>query len=136
MRVTRDVMTDLWAVYESGEASPDTRALVEEFLAQDAEFARLMRDQRIGTMPSAPGLPPEHERLALAATQGLLRRGQWLLGLALFFTFVPGWTVRTSSIRWTLWQDLPGVALASLVVAASLWTAYVANRRRLRIKGF
>jgi len=136
MRVTRDVMTDLWAAYESGEASPDTRALVEEFLAQDAEFAKLMRDSRPATLPSTPALPPEHERVALAATQGLLRRGQWLLGFARFFTFLPGWAVQTSRIRWTLWQDLPGVALASVVVAASLWAAYVANRRRLRIKGF
>jgi len=51
-------------------------------------------------------------------------------------TLVPGWTVHTSSVRWTLWRDLREVALASLLVGASLWAAYARNRRRLRIKGF
>jgi len=49
MKVTRDVITDLWAVYESGEASADTRALVEEFLREDPEHARKLR-QGVGSL--------------------------------------------------------------------------------------
>ena len=32
-KITRDVITDLWPLYESGEASRDTRTIVDEFLA-------------------------------------------------------------------------------------------------------
>jgi hypothetical protein len=136
MRVTREVVTDLWPVYESGEASPDTRALVEEFLAEDAEFARLIRSPREAPLPSAPALPPDHEKQALATTQRRLRRGQWLLGFALFFTLLPGANVYTKTTRWALWQDWPAAALSSLVVAALLWAGYLSNRRRLQIQGF
>ena len=136
MQVTRDVVTDLWGVYESGEASADTRALVEAFLSQDAELARALRAPAALTAPRVPDLPPDHGRQALALTQKLLRRRQWLLGLALFFSFLPGWTVHTSTLRWTMWRDLPMVAMAAVVVAAGLWVAYALAARRLRVKGF
>ena len=38
MKITRSVIVDLWAVYVSGEASADTRALVEEFLRGDRSW--------------------------------------------------------------------------------------------------
>jgi anti-sigma factor RsiW len=41
MKVTRDVIFDLLPAYFSGEASAETRALVEEFFATDPEFARM-----------------------------------------------------------------------------------------------
>ena len=40
MKITRDVVKDLLAVYSAGEASGDTRALVEEWLRSDPELAR------------------------------------------------------------------------------------------------
>lgn len=43
MKVTRDVIYDLLPGYFAGEATPDTRALVEEFLRDDPEFAEMMR---------------------------------------------------------------------------------------------
>ena len=45
MNVTREVIRDLWPLFEAGEASPDTRALVKEFLDNDPEFARQLRAQ-------------------------------------------------------------------------------------------
>ncbi len=39
MKVTRDVVKDLLAVYAAGEASADTGALVEEWLRSDPELA-------------------------------------------------------------------------------------------------
>jgi hypothetical protein len=41
--VTRDVVNDLWPLYEAKEASPDSRALVEAYLAEDAAFVSLLR---------------------------------------------------------------------------------------------
>ena len=42
MKVTRAVVADLWPLYVSGDVSADTRALVDEFLAGDADFAAKM----------------------------------------------------------------------------------------------
>ena len=44
MSVTRHVISDLWPLYESGEASPETQALVDAFLAQDPAFAKTLRE--------------------------------------------------------------------------------------------
>ena len=38
MQVSRDVIRDLWALCEAGEASEDSRRLVDAFLAQDTEL--------------------------------------------------------------------------------------------------
>src|SRR5512140_1348056 len=43
MKATRDVITDLLPLYFSGEASADTRAMVEEYFAADPEFERMAR---------------------------------------------------------------------------------------------
>lgn len=77
MKVTREVIVDLWPVYESGAASPDTRTLVEEFLGDDPEFARSIREgegtmkELLSAVPVMP--PPDAERASLARAQLLLR---------------------------------------------------------------
>ena len=43
LKVTREVITDLLPLYESGEASEETKRLVRAFLAADPEFARRWR---------------------------------------------------------------------------------------------
>jgi hypothetical protein len=91
MKVTRDVILDLWPVYESGAASEDTRTLVEEFLGSDPEFARRIREgeERMNdALMAVPVLPdPDAERAALARTQLLLRLRYYFLAFACFLTF-------------------------------------------------
>ena len=41
MKITRDVIYDLLPGYFAEEVSADTRALIDEFLATDPEFARM-----------------------------------------------------------------------------------------------
>lgn len=43
MNATRDVITDLLPLYFSGEASDDTRAMVEEYFKADPEFEHMAR---------------------------------------------------------------------------------------------
>jgi hypothetical protein len=136
MNITRDVITDLWPVYEAGEASADTRALVEAFLRDDPELGRLLRAEGPGLPVAAPALRLDADRVILARTQRLIRRRKWLLGLALFFTMLPGSSAHTETLTFMLWRDLPAVAVASVAVAVALWTAYVVAGRRLKISGF
>ena len=41
--ITRNIIADLYPLYISGDASADSRRLVETFLAQDEEFARTLK---------------------------------------------------------------------------------------------
>lgn len=68
--VTRDVVSDLYPLYRSGEVSNDTRALVEGFLAGDDEFAKTLREtERLTAGFGAPRLSPDGELRLLEAAQ-------------------------------------------------------------------
>src|SRR6516162_2504824 len=71
MNTTVEVVTDLWPLYAAGEASADTRELVDEFLAQHPDFARRLRDDTSAEIlkPAAMTLPPDHEMTTLLKTQ-------------------------------------------------------------------
>ncbi|MBN1593595.1 MAG: hypothetical protein JW941_10175 [Candidatus Coatesbacteria bacterium] len=42
-KITRNVILDLLPLYQAGEASEDTRMLVEEYLETDADLAEIAR---------------------------------------------------------------------------------------------
>ena len=42
--VTRDVINDLWPLCRSGEASDDSRKLVDAYLLNDASFAAMLQE--------------------------------------------------------------------------------------------
>ena len=66
LEVTRDVVNDLWPLCRSGDASPDSRNLVEAFLAEDAGFAsRLQESERVAHVVPAVRLSPDAERRLL-----------------------------------------------------------------------
>ena len=48
MQVTKDVVRDLLPIYLSGDASWDTKVLVEKWLGADAELRALMEAAREG----------------------------------------------------------------------------------------
>src|SRR5207244_1916981 len=74
MNVTREVILDLLPVYLAGEASPATPPLVEEFLRQDEELARRIRQQWVESLAAAApsALPPDLELRSLKRTRRLL----------------------------------------------------------------
>jgi len=43
MEITRNVILDLLPLYLAGEVSPDTQALVEQYLESDSELAELAK---------------------------------------------------------------------------------------------
>ena len=42
--VTREVVSDLWPLCQSGDASADSQAIVTQFLAQDAQLASTLKE--------------------------------------------------------------------------------------------
>jgi anti-sigma factor RsiW len=133
--ITRDVVGDLLPAYFSGEASADTRALVEEFFAQDPEFERLARtdvDGLLGDVGASSDME-EIEMQAFRKTKKLLRLRSWILGFAIYCTFAP-MTFYSSEKTGTvfLFADNPVAVAVLLGMAAVLWTGYALLRLRLR----
>ena len=139
MIVTQEVIVDLLPVYLSGEASPATRSLVEEFLKQDAEFAQRVRRQWAESFaklaPSAP--PPDLELRSLRRTHHLLALQKWLFAIGIGF-FATSFSCRFSSVGGHiqgphfLLLDDPLAYGSCLAPALACWIAYFIIRRRLR----
>ena len=122
MNVTRDVVSDLWPVYESGEASADTKALVEAFLAQDAAFAATLRGSlRLPTMEVR--MSPGSETFALKRTRDLVHGRGWLRGVRLVALVLTIFAV-TRLFTDTTWTTSPRVFIGDAVGAAVAWTIY------------
>ena len=75
MTVTRDVIYDLLPGYFSGDASPDTRALVEAFFLTDPEFGRMAR--RFKTIkserPDADALEADRAKAVFARARASMK---------------------------------------------------------------
>jgi predicted anti-sigma-YlaC factor YlaD len=139
MNVTREVIIDLLPLYLAGEASRDTRALVEEYLKQDTELARLVREQSAQDFAATPlsALPPELELKSLRRTRRLLGWQRWLFGFAIGFTVVS----LTSEFSLTggrlkdfhfLMRGYPLQFGTTAALAVVCWIVYFLTRRRLR----
>lgn len=86
MAVTREVVLDLLPLYLSDEASPDTRALVEEHLKSDEELARLATQWR-NRLPEAPPAPVNPDAQALAYQEAKRRITNRIITLAAAIAF-------------------------------------------------
>jgi hypothetical protein len=139
MNVTQEVILDLLPLYLSGEASPATRALVEEYMKQDAELAQRIRlqwaDNLAKAVPSA--LPPDLELRSLRRTRSLLGLQRWLFGFGIFFAAMS--LSNQSSFEGShlkefhfLLRDYPVELGICVVLGLACWIAYFAIRRRLR----
>ena len=121
--VTRDVIVDLWPLYVAGEASQDTRGLVEAFLHEDPEFARELRQEASGVLPGhdVPSLTPDHELKTLAQVKRRLKGPRWLLFLAMVFTM----QAFARIVSDTSFDVSPRKFIATAVVAACFWGAFL-----------
>jgi len=141
MKVTRDVVLDLLPLYLAGEASPDTRALVEEYLRQDPDLAERVRARDQSLLPDVGVAPaPETELASLVRTRRTLGRLRWTcafattltaIALSLRIDFTDG---RLTTFRFLI-ADYPlplGICMAG---AVALWALYVTLRRRARGTG-
>jgi ferric-dicitrate binding protein FerR (iron transport regulator) len=89
LEVTRDVVSDLWALSRSGDASPDSRALVDTFLAQDPSFsATLKESEAMNELVPHVHLSPEAERRFLDDARERARTKLLIMGGSVVLTAV------------------------------------------------
>ena len=144
MKITREVVMDLVPAYLAGEASADTRALVEEFAKQDAEFARTLeaqgREVAAGTQAlKQPAAAPtrDHELVTLERTRRAAGNLRWLMGIALMCTAFPlSFAFEGNRVTFLLVRDVPVLAMACWVAALIFWGMFVAARRKFSAKAF
>jgi hypothetical protein len=139
LNITREVFLDLLPVYLSGEASPATRALVEEYMKQDPELAQRIRlqwsENFAKVAPSA--LPPDLELRSLRRMRKLIGWQRSLFGFGIFFT-APSLSNEFSFAEGHfkefhfLLRDYPIQFGICLVLGLACWTVYFSIRRRLR----
>jgi anti-sigma factor RsiW len=139
MTITRDIVIDLLPAYESGDASADTRAAVEAYLANDADFARIVKAARRSapiTSADVSGSATRLERDALDRTRRALKKRSWTLALAILFTLMPfTFAFRGSDVVFFMWRDEPGSRLF-LLSAAWLWWSYFRQSQAFRKAGW
>lgn len=139
MSVPKEVILDLLPLYVADEASPASRKLVEEYLAQDPELAK--RVSVLGAEGFAPkaadGIAPELELQTLRRTRALIRWQRWLFAIgitciALSFSF----QISSEGGRLThfsfLLADYPAAFAPLLVLGAAAWIAYFTIGRSRR----
>lgn len=133
MNITREVIIDLWPVYTAGEASADTRVLVEEFLHDDPELSRLLKESDEAALLKAavPPLPPDREVQALNRTKKLLHGWDWSLVLLLFAMQFSGFAF-ARIVADTSWDVSPVNFIVTAVIAAGFWCAFVIRRLWVR----
>ena len=135
LKVTRDVITDLLPLFESGEASEETKRLVQGFLAADPEFARRVEKLKQARPSTEKPLPrPEVEMESLRRTRRLVRTQSSVMAVAIFFTLAPfAFLFQEGRLSWMLIRESPTVGGAYLLTGIVLWIIYFVMRLRLRV---
>ena len=81
IQVTRNVVHDLWPLCQSGDASPDSRALVDAYLATDPQFATQLKEiSAMNTAIPHVTLSPDTERRLLEEARSKARARLLLVG--------------------------------------------------------
>lgn len=134
MNVTREVIIDLLPVYFSGEASSDTRALVEDFFRSDPQFAA---DARRDWSP-ANGVEELRQEVPLEVlnrTKRYLRNRSIFLAAAIFFSLLPFSVLSQGGKLYWAWREMPQASVAAVVIGIAGWCAYTWSWYRVRSTG-
>ena len=130
MDVSSAIVSDLWPVYAAGEASPESRALVETYLASDPDLARMLRDSGNVILGAVPALPPDHELKTLELTKRRLWGYLWLLQLACIFSAAAFGRIVSD----TSWDVSPRNFIVTASLAAVFWIAFFVSLIRIRAR--
>jgi len=140
MYVSRDVILDLLPLYSAGEASAESRALVEEYLSFDESLRQEVNRSTLlkpAELPAtAPKLAEEAELRTLRRTQHLLAWQRRLYALAVTLTVVSvggvGW-IKDNGFKFQFFLSAyPQYFRPCIGLAVSCWIYYCFLRWRIR----
>jgi hypothetical protein len=133
MNITKDIITDLLPLYQSGEVSEDTRKLVDAYLHDHPDFAREAKAALKNPFPqtAVPKLNQE-ELSSLRKTKRILRLRSTIMALAIFFSLCPFSFIHTDNRSYFLLTESPNYALAYGAVGIVFWGIWLTMKRRAR----
>lgn len=138
MQLSDDVMNDLLTVYLAGDASAETRALVEARAARDPAFAERIRAASEAGVPETAGATPPRDRhlAALARTREFLRLRSLFTAAGILFTLLPlVFTFGRDGVEFLVLGRHPGLVWAFWSLAAASWAATWVMHRSVRHVG-
>ena len=131
MKITRDVIYDLLPGYFAGEVSADTRALIDEFLATDPEFARMTsRFQRLFDERTVDTSERGRERLGLERARSRAERRQISAAFAIAYSLAAAFPIVMDLLRGQPFQAKSlfiSIVFASIAFVSTI--SWVASRR-------
>jgi anti-sigma factor RsiW len=132
MNITPQVISDLWPLYTSGEASADTRQLVESYLAEHPDLAKSLQDSLGLSLNNAstPSVPPDVELRALTKAKRRLWGHLRLLQLALIFSGLAFGRIVSD----TSWDVSPRNFIIVATIAGVFWIAFFVSLYRIRAR--
>lgn len=133
MTISRGIIDDLYPLYAAGEACADSRALIEEYLAENPGAAASLQGA-MSLPPVEP--PPDLEVRALKRTTWLLQQGNTIGAAALTVSFAPtALSYIEQGKLHILYQDLPRGSVLIYVAAIFLWAGFFFACRRAQAAG-
>ena len=133
MKITKDVISDLFPLYVTDACSPDTRLLVEEYLRTNPDQAQDLRRISSTTVPKPPLNPASLDEVrSLREARRRVRRRSWLLALAIFFSLTPFSFLATGGRVYWLFREAPQSAIVYGSLGVACWVAYAIVRNRSR----
>ena len=137
MKITRDVIIDLLPLYFSGEASEDTKTLINTYFEQNPEFAKQAKasSEQIINNDIPITLTKENEMKALNKTKKFIKLRSFLLGFAIFFTLAPASVAHIDGRTYWFAVEAPMSALGYGLVGVIFWISYFVTRYKLRTTG-
>lgn len=138
MNVTEAVVRDLWVLVQAGEASAESRAIVEDWLARHPALAtELANADALPPLAPVPAPAPGSERAALERTRALLARRTWSLAAGIFFSALPCTFVFGShGLEYLMLRDQPLLSSVSLAIGVAAWIVFSHASGRLKPAGF
>jgi hypothetical protein len=133
MTISRGIIDDLYPLYAAGEASADSRALIEEYLAENPGAAASLQEP-VTLPPVEP--PPDLEVRALKRASKLLEEKSLLGAAALTLSYVPATAEFLERNKpQLLYQDHPWAAMLIYLAAIGLWVRFLFVCRRVQAAG-
>jgi hypothetical protein len=134
MNATQEVVTDLLPIYFAGDASKDTKALVEDYFREHPDFERIARSAGtlLETLRATPPIAAgsEKEKRDLESVLWGLQRRKWLFGLSLFLTLRPlSFYFTNGNLVSLMVRDAPWEAALYWSMAALFWFLYFVRLR-------
>ena len=122
--VSRDIIIDLLPLYFADEASPASRALVEDYLAAHPDFADSMRASQEATAAVPANSPENAGHRAIQRIRNELVWRAALIAAGIFTTLLPfSFVANNGRLEYFMLRDAPVGAIFFLCIAVLVWSA-------------